>query len=348
MKKQDINNVCAIPGFYNPANALDPAYRPDPVMLLEEASRARKFQKISGYNADAKKVFLLVIDNQKDFCFAPPFGSLYVAGAEQDSQRLAEFIYRNIATITQIIPTMDTHMPWQIFFPEFHVDSYGNYPASGTSISSADYKTGKWQPNPLLGGNPADNAGYVIHYCEELERAGKYSLMIWPHHCLVGTPGHTLVGTFEEALLYHSFLRGSPNKPELKGSNQLTEHYSVLRPEVATLKSGAAIGGAQKNTKLIKELMDADMVIITGQAKSHCLAWTISDLLNEIMVQDKTLVEKVYLLEDCTSPVIIPGVADFTTQADQAFAEFDKAGMHVVKSTDPIASWPGVSGIFNR
>jgi len=48
-------------------------------------------------------------------------------------------------------------------------------------------------------------------------------------------------------------------------------------------------------------------VIIAGQAKSHCVAWTIDDLLEDIIAQDRRLVEKVYLLEDCTSAVVVPG-----------------------------------------
>jgi nicotinamidase-related amidase len=83
-------------------------------------------------------------------------------------------------------------------------------------------------------------------------------------------------------------------------------------------------------------------VIIAGQAKSHCVAWTIDDLLNEIMGSDKQLTKKVYLLEDCTTPVVIPGVIDYTEQANDAFQKFADAGMHVVRSCDPIVSWPGI------
>jgi nicotinamidase-related amidase len=54
------------------------------------------------------------------------------------------------------------------------------------------------------------------------------------------------------------------------------------------------------------------------------------------------LVEKVYLLEDCTSPVVVPGVIDYTDQANEAFQRFADAGMHLVRSTDPIGSWPGI------
>jgi nicotinamidase-related amidase len=51
------------------------------------------------------------------------------------------------------------------------------------------------------------------------------------------------------------------------------------------------------------------------------------------------LAKKVYLLEDCTSPVVVPGVIDYTDQGDAAFKRFAEAGMHVVRSTDSIETW---------
>ena len=72
------------------------------------------------------------------------------------------------------------------------------------------------------------------------------------------------------------------------------------------------------------------------------MAWTIDDLLSDLVVREGRLAEKVYLLEDCTSPVVVPGVIDYTRQADAAFERFAAAGMHVVQSTDPIDSWPGM------
>jgi nicotinamidase-related amidase len=82
-------------------------------------------------------------------------------------------------------------------------------------------------------------------------------------------------------------------------------------------------------------------VIVAGQAKSHCVAWTIDDLLSggdEV----QRLAERTYLLEDCSSPVVVPGVVDYTDEADAAFARFAEAGMHVVRSTQPLDSWPGI------
>jgi nicotinamidase-related amidase len=85
---------------------------------------------------------------------------------------------------------------------------------------------------------------------------------------------------------------------------------------------------------LIKQLLEYDAVIIGGQAKSHCVAWTIDDLLTEIQQVDSTLTNKIYLLEDCTSPVVVSDVVDYTEQANIAFDRFAAAGMHIIKSTE--------------
>ena len=99
----------------------------------------------------------------------------------------------------------------------------------------------------------------------------------------------------------------------------------------------------EKSDKIFQKVQDYDAVLFAGQAKSHCVAWTISDLLDQIQSHDPYLAEKVYLLEDCSSPVVVPGVIDYTDQAAEAFKNFVEAGMKVVRSTEPITSWPGMS-----
>ncbi len=158
------------------------------------------------------------------------------------------------------------------------------------------------------------------------------------HH--LGGIGHAFVSSVEEAIFFHSIARYSQPDFQVKGGNPFTENYSVLSPEVLKDAEGERV--AQKNEKFIKKLLEFDAIVIAGQAKSHCVAWTIDDLLNEILTVDKKMAEKVYLLEDCSSPVVVPGVIDYTDQADAAFGRFSDAGMHVVRSTDPITSWPGI------
>ena len=79
-----------------------------------------------------------------------------------------------------------------------------------------------------------------------------------------------------------------------------------------------------------------DKLYIAGQAKSHCVAWTVSDLLDDIQATDPELAKKVYLLEDCSSPVVVPGVVDHTDAANEAYIRFANAGMKIVQSTASI------------
>jgi len=85
-----------------------------------------------------------------------------------------------------------------------------------------------------------------------------------------------------------------------------------------------------------------DAVIIAGQAKSHCVAWTVEDLLVEIQASRQLLAEKeVCLLEDCTLPEVLPDVIDDGEMADRAFQKFAQAGMRLVRPTTPLSEWPG-------
>ena len=50
--------------------------------------------------------------------------------------------------ITQIVPTLDTHMAMQIFHAIWLVDEDGNHPAPYTLVSVQDVFDGRWRPNP--------------------------------------------------------------------------------------------------------------------------------------------------------------------------------------------------------
>jgi nicotinamidase-related amidase len=157
---------------------------------------------------------------------------------------------------------------------------------------------------------------------------------------MLGGIGHALVPSVEEAIFFHTVARHSQPDVQVKGTLPLTEHYSVLGPEVTIGPDGERLG--EQNTELIEKLLAFDAVVIAGQAKSHCVAWTIEDLLRSPALIERGLAEKVYLLEDCTSPVVVPGAVDYTDEADEAFRRFAEAGMNIVRSTDPIESWPGI------
>jgi len=91
----------------------------------------------------------------------------------------------------------------------------------------------------------------------------------------------------------------------------------------------------------LRILTEFDRIVVAGQAKSHCVAWTVEDLLSDTLARERRVAERIYLLEDCTSPVVVPGVVDFTEQADDAFRRFAEAGVRVVRSTEAVSDWPG-------
>ncbi|NCO67915.1 MAG: isochorismatase [Nitrospirae bacterium CG_4_10_14_0_8_um_filter_41_23] len=320
------------------------------VPYQERAEEVRKWAEkhniISAAN-DVFKVCLVAVDIQNTFCI--PGFELYVGGrsgtgAIDDNRRLCEFIYRNLDVITQICPTMDTHQAMQIFHSIYLVNDKGEHPAPFTLISEEDVQKGVWRFNPSLCYSFQINEEYgrrhLLYYTKKLKEGGKYDLTIWPYHAMLGGIGHALVASVEEAIFFHGIARYSQPDFHIKGDKPFTEHYSVLGPEVLECPAGEPI--AQKNDKFFQKLVQFDAVIIAGQAKSHCVAWTIDDLLEDILARDRQLVEKVYLLKDCTSPVVVPGVIDYMDQANAAFRRFADAGMHVICSTDPIENWPGI------
>ncbi len=298
--------------------------------------------------ADGFRICLVLVDVQNSFCI--PGSELYVAGrsgngAVDDNRRLCEFLYRNLDSITQIVPTMDTHRVMQIFHPIWLVDEAGTHPAPYTQITAGDVESGRWRVNPAVATSAQVEEDYaqrqLLHYTRALEAGGKYSLTIWPYHAILGGIGHALVSAVEEAVLFHSVSRYSQPDFQVKGENPLTEHYSILAPEVKEGPDGERIAG--QNDALIERLLAFDVVVIAGQAKSHCVAWTIDDLLAGDDERERALAPRTYLLEDCTSPVVVPG-ADYTEEADAAFRRFAEAGMHVVRSTEPVEHWPGIAG----
>jgi nicotinamidase-related amidase len=296
---------------------------------------------------DSFRLCLLAVDVQNTFCI-PDF-ELFVAGrsgsgAVDDNRRLCEFVYRNLRTITQILPSLDTHHAMQVFHAIWLVDEEGNHPAPYTLVSAEDVEAGRWRVNEAVADTLGIGADYaqrhLAHYTRRLAEGGKYDLTVWPYHAMLGGIGHALVSAVEEAVFFHGVARHSRPEFQVKGDNPLTEHYSMLGPEVTEGPDGDRLGGP--NTGLIERLLSFDAVVIAGQAKSHCLAWTIDDLLEDDEVRER-LAERTYLLEDCTSPVVVPGAVDYTDEANAAFERYAAAGMHVVRSTDPVESWPGLA-----
>ncbi|MEL6545110.1 MAG: nicotinamidase, partial [Myxococcota bacterium] len=274
-----------LPAHYEPETTRDWGHTPDHRVVLSQAIEWQIEHKIRPAAQDERKVHLLLIDVQRDFCF--PEGTLYVGGrsgtgALEDNKRITELIYRQLDEISAITTTHDTHLAFQIFTPPFWVDRHGAHPNEHSTVSTQQILAGDLKPNPamaswLCGGDLEWLEGYVTHYTRQLEAAGKYTLYLWPPHCILGSDGHVLAGAIHKARMFHAYARGAQSHSELKGDHALTENYSAFAPEVTTLPDGTPF--AERNAELLKTLMGADQLIVAGQAASHCVKWSVDDLV---------------------------------------------------------------------
>jgi nicotinamidase-related amidase len=294
-------------------------------LIAEEAAQAN----MTPASHDKMRIAAFGIDCQVGFC--TPGASLFVPGAVEDTKRTLDWLYRHMDKITGLHFSLDTHRVFQIFHPAFWVDEKGNHPAPFTPIFHEEVRAGRWTPIA----HPKE----CLEYTKKLEASGKYVLTIWPMHTLLGGVSHALVPALMEASIFHALARKAQTHFETKGTHAMTENYSVLSPEVKEL-GAQAVGSF--NAPFFKLLMDYDRVYVFGQAKSHCVLSTLRDMQEHIAKTDPSLVDKVYVLEDCMSPVPAPPMnplppsLDFPRIADDAIAEFKRAGMHIVRSTDPL------------
>lgn len=320
------------PSFFKPRARNVAALRlPDYERVLREASQYRRKNVISPAVNDRRHrtVALFGIDIQVGFC--NPKASLFVPGAVEDTIRSCQFIYSNLERISTIHFSLDTHRTYQIFLPTFWVNERHEHPEPFTIITSDDVASGKWLP--------IGDADSALEYVEKLEQEGRYSLCVWPYHTMIGSLDHALMPDIFEAAMFHSIVRTEPTRFEFKGQHPLTENYSVLSPEIKEL-SGRAVG--QFNIRFFDTLMNHDRLYIMGQASSHCVKNTIEDLISQVFTVNPALIERVYVLEDCMSPVAPIKdeqgniSVDFPEIARQAFAGFASQGIRMVKSTELI------------
>ncbi|MCA9573154.1 MAG: hypothetical protein KC656_35205, partial [Myxococcales bacterium] len=264
------------------------------------------------------KLHLVVIDPQKDFCSR--HGALAVPGADADMDRLACLVRRLGDRLDDIHVTLDSHRRVDISHPLWFRDDRGHAPAPFTAISAADVEAGRWVPTL-----PSTHAR-TLQYLRELERSGRYGHVVWPEHCLIGSEGHNVVEPLFDALQEWSS-RFALVDFVTKGSNPWTEHFSALRAEVPD----PADPGTQLNAGLLTTLEEADIVLLAGEASSHCLAHTVRDIAASF--RDPAAVRKLVLLTDATSPV--PG---FEPLADAFLKDLVALGMKTSTTTDFLAA----------
>lgn len=303
------------PRFYAP-DRVGERYRPD----VQSALQAGRDLGLPSAADDDPRIVLLLVDAQIDFVH--PEGSLAVPGAVEDARRTAEWIFEHVAELSAIKASLDSHVPMQIFYPTWWVNDEGEHPDPNTPISERDVEDGTWRP--------VHEPEWSVAYVHRLQEEARKDLMIWPYHTMIGSPGHTMMPALYEALMYQTAARTSQPTFLQKGTIAKTEYYSLLEPEVKVPEDPRG----RFNQGFMDELLEFDLIYIAGQAKSHCVLETVSSIMRRYG-DEREVVGKLRLLEDCTSSVAHPEI-DFEAMANETFDGFEQHGLKRVTSEDPI------------
>lgn len=258
---------------------------------------------------------LMIIDPQNDFSDFSD-AALPVPGAGADAQRLAKLINRLGNTIDSIHVTLDTHQLLDIAHPMFWIDAQGSRPPPFTQITVEDVESGRWRPAQ------ATLQQRALEYVHALRNNHRYVLTVWPPHCLVGTWGHNVIPAVQTALQRWEERHWARVDYHIKGHNPWTEHYSAIQADVPDPNDRAT----QVNRKLIESLQQADTVLLSGQALSHCVANTVRDMTSHFGGES---IHKLVLLEDTCSA--IPG---FEKIAYKFITDMKQYGMRIIRSTE--------------
>lgn len=246
---------------------------------------------------------LLIIDPQNDFCDLPadwcptdPLGgaplapALPVAGAHADLLRLADLLREAGEGFTDISITLDSHQRLDIAHTSFWQHGDGTPVAPFTEIAAAQLRQGTFRPRI------ASALPRTLAYLDALEAQGRYRLMAWPVHCEIGTWGHALHAAVRDACKAWENGSGRAVHEVAKGSSPWTEHYSALQAEVPD----EADPGTQLNRSLLHRLDEAELIVVAGEASSHCVRASTEHLVEHLPGGRP---ERLLLLTDCMSPV---------------------------------------------
>lgn len=276
-----------------------------------------------------KTTHLLIIDPQNDFCdlpdsLLPNLGgeilkpALAVAGAHADMERLAAFIGKAAPALSDVTVTLDSHPFVAIERPTFWRDAAGQEVAPFTQITAACVAAGAYVPvngNRIepISGKPLTER--VIELLTRLEQAGRYTLMVWPVHCVTATWGANIHTSVDRALRSWERTAAAPVRKVHKGEYPLVEQYGVFEAETPLFE----VPSTRFNGALASSLTDGvDLLLVAGEASSHCVAASVDQLLRYRKGDGKGIV----LITDCMSPV-----AGFEQAEKDFFARAQAAGV---------------------
>ena len=247
------------------------------------------------------KNILLIINPQNDFCNKN--GSLYIEHSEQDIENICSLIQTKHQLFDKICVVLDTHLMHDIASPYPWVDNNGNHPKPYTILdkNGIDKSTGVEYHNYS---NYIDYREYLIeHY-----KNNRTPLIIWPHHCIIGTWGHNIVDKLQKVLYINDKL---PVWYKLTGHEVYRDNYNTVED--------------------FKTLFNDDEpsvnLYICGESKSHSVYQSVKHIITMNVCRNNRII---YVLQDCTS-----SIKGFQKTTDENYIKLaDHSLIKLIKSTD--------------
>jgi len=291
-------------------------------------------------------VNMLVIDPQVDF---HEEGSLPIPGATADSTRIAKFIDANKDNVNRIVVSLDTHTLRHIGHPGYWkrldgmtdpLPKYTMFRVVGGIIKAKSGETD-------IDVEPVESKlrEWTIKYISTMvddngnPKTEKGPPLIWPIHCIEDSPGHAVHKSLKPTLMNADIKQKV--EYHIKGQNEITEMYSIFKSEVQpystdnidqphlyhgifthiiteTSKNSNtddvedhAYLNVNFNATLFNSLISTNnQILICGQALSHCVNWSLRDLVSKLILtanqnyteNGKLKKDKVILLINGSSP----------------------------------------------
>lgn len=224
--------------------------------------------------------------------------------------------------------------------------------ACGPPVYNIDQKENYTYHLPKLTGNDGVDTellNWIKYYFNEM---GKTPLkpLIWPTHCLEQSKTHEVHPPLKQAL----DTLGKPVEYHIKGQNEATEMYSIFSANVpatgkmATLYRGQYKGKTDKqnedseikvpnsdypdhanlntnfNEGLYQKLISHNLpIVICGEALSHCVNYSTTDLINRFKTDSEENRRPISLLIDAASVVNLGDPNQFK-DATQKFLDYCK------------------------
>lgn len=201
-----------------------------------------------------KKKILIIVDPQNDFIEG---GSLAVEGARKAMNNLTKHLQARGDEYDHIYVSLDTHNPTSLAFKMNWLGPGLDNVITGSRFPVDDIKSGRIYPR--------------FKYTRDQDVAAvlkQPNFVVWPPHCIKGTPGHNIYEPLETELIKLkdkvTFLT--------KGNEDAWHNYSVFSYGDHRLTQYG------ENFDLWDKRYDNPDIYIAGLALDYCVFETVKDL----------------------------------------------------------------------